>query len=114
MSSQKSELVAACGLYCGECGKFKKGKCEGCAKNEKATWCKIRLCNIENNYKSCADCEKFSDVNDCKKFNNIFGKFFSLVFKSDRKTSIEMIKTIGLDGYVLEMEKRGKMVCERA
>lgn len=111
--SNKIDLLAACGLYCGECGKYKKGKCEGCAKNEKATWCKIRLCNIENSYKTCAECTKYSDVNDCKYFNNIFSKFFSLVFKSDRKASIEMIKNSGPDAYISEMEKRGKMVCER-
>lgn len=113
MALSKKDLVAACGLYCGECNKFKKGKCDGCAKNEKATWCKIRLCNIENNYKTCAECTKYSDVNDCKKINNLFGKLFYLLFKSDRKASIEMIKTVGLEEYALEMEKRGKMVCER-
>ena len=48
--------VAACGLYCGACRKFVKEQCPGCWENKKADWCKIRACNIEHNYKSCADC----------------------------------------------------------
>lgn len=110
---KKGALVAYCGLYCGACAKFKKGKCEGCFKNEKATWCKIRICNIENGYQSCADCTKYAEVNECKMFNNIFAKFFYLVFKSDREASIARIKESGYEYYAEEMEKLGKMVIER-
>ena len=36
------KMVAACGLYCGACKKYRMGKCSGCHKNKKASWCKIR------------------------------------------------------------------------
>jgi len=44
------EMVAYCGLYCGACPQYLKEKCEGCMKNVKATWCKIRKCCIKNNF----------------------------------------------------------------
>ncbi|HQO22482.1 MAG TPA: DUF3795 domain-containing protein, partial [Spirochaetota bacterium] len=66
ITSDKSN-IAFCGLYCGACNWFLSGKCAGCAKNEKAKWCKTRTCCLENSYKSCADCAEFSNPNECGK-----------------------------------------------
>jgi hypothetical protein len=96
-------LVAYCGLYCGACGRYLKGKCPGCAENEKASWCKIRACCIENNYSSCAACEQVADVKDCKKFDNFMAKIFSLIFRSDRRACIMRIKEIGPEQFAIEM-----------
>jgi deoxyhypusine synthase len=49
------EFIAYCGLYCGACPRFLKGKCSGCRKSETLSWCKIRNCNENNNYHTCAD-----------------------------------------------------------
>lgn len=98
-----SELVSFCGLYCGSCGKYTKGKCPGCAKNEKATWCKIRSCCLEKGISSCADCNEFDDVKDCKKFDNFVAKMFEFVFKSDRKAGIRMIKESGYEEFAKHM-----------
>jgi len=97
--SVKSELVSYCGLYCGSCSKYKKGKCHGCAENKKATWCKIRLCCIEKGINSCAECGEFNHVKDCKKFDNFVAKMFEFVFKSDRKAGIKMIKDAGYEEF---------------
>jgi hypothetical protein len=100
---EDKNLIAYCGLYCGACSRYLSEKCPGCQKNEKASWCKLRKCCIENGYKSCADCQKFSDVNGCKKFNNVFSKIFAVLFKSNRKGCIEKIRQIGYDNYAWEM-----------
>ncbi len=100
-------LVAYCGLYCGECGSYKKGKCPGCHGNEKAAWCTVRKCCIEGGRLSCADCRIFTSATDCKKFNNIFSKIFGFIFGSDRQASISMIKEKGYEGYAEEMARRG-------
>ncbi len=99
----KKELVSYCGLYCGFCFKYKKGKCTGCAENEKATWCKIRKCCVEKNIKSCAECDEFSDVKDCKKFDSFVSKMFEYVFNSDRKEGIKMIKESGPEEFARYM-----------
>ena len=106
-------LVSPCGIYCGACNKYTKGNCPSCSGNDRATWCKIRTCTKEHGYRTCADCREFSDVNACSKFNNIFAKFFALVFRSDRKASLHRIAVVGIDAYGEEMEKKGIQVIKR-
>lgn len=103
--SIKKELVSYCGLYCGSCGKYQKGKCPGCAENEKASWCKIRTCCIEKRINSCAQCNEYSDVKDCKMFDNFISKMFEFVFKSDRKAGIKMIQKAGYEEFAKYMAK---------
>jgi hypothetical protein len=98
-----SKLVSYCGLYCGSCGKYLKGKCPGCAGNEKASWCKIRLCCINKDISSCSECDEFDDVQNCKKFDNFVAKMFEFVFKSDRKAGIKMIKESGYEEFAKYM-----------
>lgn len=102
-----SNLVAFCGLYCGECGAHKKGKCPGCKKNEKAGWCKVRKCCLENGKLSCAECQVFASASECKKFNNIFSKLFGFLFGSDRQACINRIKEKGYESYAEEMAECG-------
>jgi hypothetical protein len=91
--------IAYCGLYCGSCGAFLKEKCKGCSANEKATWCSIRNCCIEHNSKSCADCTQFSNVKQCKKFNNFIGRAFGFIFRSNRPACITFIKEKGYQSF---------------
>lgn len=106
-------LIAYCGLYCGQCKKYLTKKCSGCRANAKLTWCKIRACCMDNKYFSCADCTNFRTANDCKKFNNIFSKFFALVFKSDRNACIERIKQVGPEKYAEEMNEKKEMTVKK-
>jgi len=41
------DLVACCGLYCGACGAYLKGRCPGCRENSKACVLKIRELGLE-------------------------------------------------------------------
>jgi len=97
------KLVAFCGLYCGACRKYQRGKCPGCAGNTGATWCKIRACCLENHYLTCADCTQYADVTECGKYNNFIAKLFGLIFRSNRKACIYRIKAIGVDQFAAEM-----------
>ena len=95
-------LVAFCGLYCGACRSYLSGKCPGCRENAKATWCKVRSCNMENNFQSCADCTT-TELKACSKYNSFIAKAFGFVFNSDRAACIEQIKVLGYDGFAMEM-----------
>ena len=106
-------VVAYCGLYCGACKSYMKGKCPGCFENEKAAWCKVRNCCIENSYGSCADCQIVSDLKECKKLNNLISKLFALIFRSNRLACLALIKEIGYDEYAGEMAKKGIMSIKR-
>jgi len=105
-------LIAYCGLYCGACRSYLKGKCPGCSENMKASWCKIRSCNTENNYKSCADCN-MDNVNDCKKFNNAVSKIFAVIFNSNRAACISRIRELGYEGYANDMALAGRQSMKR-
>jgi len=96
-------LIAKCGLYCGACKRYLKEKCPGCEGNEKASWCKVRTCCIEHEYKSCADCELETVLMDCKKYNNVMAKIFGFIFRSNRAAGIQMIKDNGYDGFAKHM-----------
>ena len=96
------KLIAFCGLYCGACPSYLKGKCLGCKDNVKATWCKVRQCCMENNYSSCADC-KIMELKDCKKFNNFISKMVGFFLNSNRSACIAKIKEIGYAEYAKDM-----------
>lgn len=98
------EHIAACGLYCGACRKYLKGKCLGCRQNEKATWCKIRQCCQMKGFCSCAECD--IDVKACKIHNNVIGKIFAFLFNSDRAACIRYIQTNGYKAFAEEMTRR--------
>lgn len=104
--------VAACGLYCGACRKFRNKKCPGCAENQAARWCKIRQCCIDNGYKSCADCT-IMPLEDCKKFNNFVGKLFSILFRSDRPACIRCIRLIGYDRFAENMQQTNRQTIRK-
>jgi hypothetical protein len=95
-------LIAFCGLYCGACRSYLKGKCPGCKDNIKASWCKIRQCCMENKLLSCADCVTI-ELMECKKYNNFISKAFGYIFNSDRSACINRIKEIGYENFANEM-----------
>jgi hypothetical protein len=112
-SVTNAELVAYCGLYCGACRSYLKGKCPTCHRNEKAGWCKIRLCCIENGYLSCADCTRFDDPADCSKFSNLMARVIGFLLRSDRPACIRQIKELGIQGHADMLAGQGRMSVRR-
>ncbi len=105
-------LIAYCGLYCGACPRYIKGKCPGCKKNEKANWCKVRKCGIENKYNSCADCQ-LMPLNECKSYNNFMSKFFGFIFNSDRAACIARLKETSYESFAKEMAHKKIMTIKK-
>lgn len=108
-----SALVAYCGLYCGACKAYRKGRCPGCHDNQKATWCKVRTCCREHAYTSCADCTDYTDPRQCRKYNNFISKTIGLVLRSDRAACIRQIKELGLQGHADAMAGQGKQTIRK-
>lgn len=97
------QLIARCGLYCGACKRYLTEKCKGCHENGKASWCKLRLCCMEKNIASCADCKEFSNVMDCGKYNNFMARIFGFIFNSNRSACITKIRQTGYEAFAREM-----------
>jgi hypothetical protein len=98
-----ARLVARCGLYCGACRSYLKGKCGGCSENEKATWCAVRSCCADRDIFICAECADFPDPRDCKKFDSPISRLFGLVMRSDRAACIDQVRELGLEGHAAAM-----------
>ena len=106
---QNEEMIAYCGLYCGSCSKYLKGKCPGCKENEKAAWCKIRQCCRDTDRRSCAECKDFAEVKECKKYDNTIARVIEFVSRTDRSGCISFICQNGYSDFAREMTKKGKM-----
>ena len=101
----KTQLVAYCGLYCGGCGGYKKGKCKACKLDGGFGSCKIRKCCVERGYRVCAECEVYPD---CGMLNNFISKILSFVFRSNRNGNLKEIQEIGIEKWAEEREASGK------
>jgi len=107
----KEELISYCGLYCGACPKFQKNECEGCKGDSLKCAvgfksCKVRPCNIEHSYTSCADCKEYSSVKQCKKYNPLLVRFGQFISRTNRRLCIEMIQEKGADAFVSFMAEK--------
>jgi hypothetical protein len=105
-------LIAFCGLYCGACPSYLKGKCPGCKENAKASGCKVRTCCLDNRLASCADCTSV-ELKDCAKYNNFIAKMVGLVLNSDRSACIGIIKETGYDDFAIGMAANKRMTIKR-
>ncbi len=99
-----TQLIAACGLYCGACKKYLLDRCPGCRLSEKASWCKIRKCVSDKSFHTCAECSM--EVSDCKTYSNLMAKLFAFIFNSDRPACIRYIKHNGTQAFTEEMVRR--------
>jgi hypothetical protein len=106
-------LVAHCGLYCGACRAYLKGRCPGCHGNQKATWCKVRTCCMTSGYATCADCREYGEPRQCRKFDNFIARVFGWVFRSDRAACIAQIKRVGLQGHAEDMARQRRQTIGR-
>ncbi len=99
--------ISACGLFCGACRAFLKGKCAGCLADGKYDWCAVRRCCLEHGWQSCAECTEMP-LDACRKFNSFIGKIFGFVFRSDRRGCIERIREVGPEAFAAEMRQAGR------
>jgi hypothetical protein len=106
-------MVACCGLYCGACRSYLKGRCPGCHENTKAGWCPQRKCCAEHQYATCADCKEYPDAQDCGHFNGFIAKTMSLLFNSNRPAGVRKIRDLGTEGFAAFMAERKLMKLPR-
>jgi len=121
----KWNLVAPCGLYCGECTAFLSEECLGCRSDlglskEYRKYCKIYQCSSDKNLKTCLECKDFP----CKIFD--FFKAEKLEDSSwflDVWSNMKQIEEIGLTNFLRKKrnwlsrrkecaEKRGIKYCD--
>ena len=107
------ELVSACGLYCGACRSCRKGRCPGCHANAKASWCKVRACNLERGTRTCAECSEHMDPMGCAKFNNPIAAVIGFLFNSDRAAGIRLVRERGREEFARILTESGRQALPR-
>ena len=106
MAEDTVRLVAYCGLYCGNCGSYKRGRCKGCLDGGGFSSCRVRASCIEKGYRTCAECDEYLD---CRILHNFISKIFSFIFRKDRKASLRAIREQGIEAWAQEMAATGRM-----
>jgi hypothetical protein len=96
-------LVACCGLYCGACGSYLRGRCPGCRLNERAGWCKVRACCLASGRADCAECPTHADPRECSKYHNLISRVFGFIFRSDRRKCVLRIREVGREAFSRDM-----------
>lgn len=98
-------LIAPCGLYCGECLGFQDGRCGGCISRRGLCLKYSKICNIyeccvaERKHRFCSECEDFP----CKKIN----KFFDTPEWHDEVVNnLEQISKMGIKQFLSKQVKR--------
>lgn len=98
-------IVANCGLVCTECGAYAKGRCEGCFSDKPMfRGCPVRACTRERDHSTCAECEEFEDLRECRKLNSFVSRIFGFLFRSNRIGNLERIREAGLDTFQSERD----------
>ena len=106
-----TQLISYCGFYCESCPKFTKNQCNGCKGDDPKcavgySSCKVRPCCIENGFSTCAECNKFESVKDCKIYNPLLIRFGQFITRTSRRKGIELIKKVGEDGFASFMKDK--------
>lgn len=101
----ESVIIANCGLVCTNCGMYKKGKCLGCFGGKPMNSnCSIKHCAQDHQYATCADCQEYTELKQCGKLNNLIGKFFGFIFRTDKIGNLNRIRKVGYEQFKKEVE----------
>ena len=99
-------FIGCCGAYCKTCKPFIEGYYKGCKlgydskeRDIKKARCNIKLCCLEKNFETCADCLRLESCEIlCKWYSKKGYKY------KKYKESVEFIKKNGYDKFTKEAD----------
>ena len=106
------EHIAACGLFCSNCRRFDKGRCQGCQVQAGFSRCAVRKCCAGKDIETCAACPTFQDGRDfreCPKVNNWISRAIGAFTGSDRPAALAVLRDRGREAYLSLHRASGKM-----
>jgi hypothetical protein len=108
---ENQNLIAPCGLYCGECEAFQDGRCGGCISRKGLCLKYSKICKI---YDCCVNEKKFRFCNECDNFPCEKFKFFEdeeYDWFSEVIENQKMIRKIGIEKFLdLEVKRVKKLI----
>jgi len=102
---KNKDLVAPCGLYCGECSGFQDGRCGGCISRRGLCLKYTRICRI---YSCCAEKRRLRVCNKCKEFPcGKLSRFFDTTdWYKEVVENLQRVEKVGLETFLGEQVKR--------
>ena len=107
-----AEHIAPCGLFCSNCGKFRKGRCKGCQVQAGFARCSVRACCMGRKIETCAECADFQpprDYRECPKVNNFISRAIGLFTGSNGPAALALLRDQGREKYLAAKRETGKM-----
>jgi hypothetical protein len=98
-------LIAPCGLYCGECLGFQNGSCGGCISRTGLCLKYSKICNIyeccviKKRHRFCSECKEFP----CKRTDNFFD---TPEWHDEIASNLKQIRRIGVKHFLTKQAKR--------
>jgi len=108
----REEHIAACGLFCSQCGRFAKGKCQGCQVQPAFSSCPVRSCCESKAITTCAECTDFAsprDYHECPKVWSFIPRVIAFFTGSDRPGALAMLRDQGKEAYIAHKRNTSKM-----
>lgn len=113
LSSPSSDAhIGACGLFCTNCGKFQRNRCQGCQLQPGSRRCPVRLCCAGRRITTCAECFDFEsprDYSECRKLNTFTARTASLFTGVNRLLALDILRDHGLERYLAAKRESEKM-----
>lgn len=105
MSQSNHEFILAhCGLVCSNCGMYRKGRCQGCHSDKPMyRGCKVKKCCLDRQLGTCAECDEFVNLRDCRKLHNWVSRIFAFIFRTNRIGNLYRIREVGVDEFRQEV-----------
>lgn len=102
---KNKDLVAPCGLYCGECSAFQDGSCGGCISRKGLCLKYTKICKI---YSCCVDKRGLGVCSQCKEFpcENFRAFFNTPAWFAEVTGNLRRIEKIGMKNFLTEQVKR--------
>ncbi|MHC4574996.1 MAG: DUF3795 domain-containing protein, partial [Planctomycetota bacterium] len=100
-----ADLIAPCGLYCGECSAFQNGGCGGCISRKGLSLKYTKICKI---YSCCADERGLRVCSECEEFPcGRFAAFFaSPAWYNEVVANLRRIEKNGRERFLEEQARR--------
>ena len=101
---RKNQLFSLCGLNCGLCPMLLGNHCGGCGNGNQS--CKIAKCSLEHEgIEYCYECRQYP----CEKYQHI-DEYDSFITHRRRKGDLEKARSIGIEQYNLEQQKKTQIL----
>ena len=104
--------IAACGLFCTNCGAFRKGRCQGCQIRPRFSSCRTRACCEGRGITTCAECGDFAaprDFRECPKVYNWIARIVAAISRSDRTGALVLLRDRGREVFLASKRASGRM-----